>query len=50
MRLAILDDIEDVALKLADWDSLGPDIKIDVYRDNLKDQDALIQRFSISMN
>lgn len=46
MRLAILDDIEDVALKLADWGSLGPDIKTDVYRDNLKDPDALAARLS----
>ncbi|MDF1592011.1 MAG: D-2-hydroxyacid dehydrogenase family protein [Desulfobacterales bacterium] len=44
MRLAILDDIEDVALKLADWDSLGPQIKIDVFRDNIKEETALAKR------
>ena len=44
MRLAILDDIEDVALKLADWDSLEPQIKIDVFRDNIKEEAALAKR------
>jgi len=44
MRLAILDDIEDVALKLADWNSLGPEVEIDVFRDNIKDPAALANR------
>lgn len=44
MRLAILDDLENVALKLADWDSLGPEIKIDVFRDNIKEEAALVKR------
>ena len=44
MRLAILDDYEDVALKLTDWDSLGPEIKIDVYHDNIKEEGALVER------
>lgn len=44
MRLAILDDYEEVALKLADWDSLGPEIEIDVFHDNIKEADALVNR------
>ena len=44
MRLAILDDYEEVALELTDWDSLGPEITIDVYHDNIKDEDALVAR------
>jgi phosphoglycerate dehydrogenase-like enzyme len=44
MRLAILDDYEGVALELADWESLGPDIHIDVYRDNIKDENILADR------
>jgi phosphoglycerate dehydrogenase-like enzyme len=44
MRLAILDDHEGVALELADWESLGPDIHIDVYRDNIKDENILADR------
>lgn len=44
MKLAILDDYENVALKLADWDSLGPEIEIDVYHDHLAKQEPLVQR------
>jgi phosphoglycerate dehydrogenase-like enzyme len=44
MRLAILDDYEKVALKLADWGSLGYDIKIDVFHDNIKEEGALVER------
>lgn len=44
MRLAIIDDFEEVALDLADWDSLGPDLEIDVYKDHLDKEDDLIER------
>jgi len=44
MKLAILDDYEDVALKLADWNSLGPEIEIDVYQDHLDPGDELVDR------
>lgn len=44
MRLAILDDYEKVALELAPWENLGPDIKIDVYSDRLVKEDALVDR------
>jgi phosphoglycerate dehydrogenase-like enzyme len=44
MRLAILDDYEGVALESAAWDSLGPEIQIDVYRDNVKQEDTLVER------
>ena len=44
MRIAILDDIEGAALKMADWKKLGTDFKIDVYQDNLPQGDRLIQR------
>jgi phosphoglycerate dehydrogenase-like enzyme len=44
MRLAILDDYEGVALESAAWDSLGPEIQIDVYRDNIKQEDTLVER------
>ena len=44
MRLAILDDYENVALELADWDSLGHGIQIDVYRDNIKEETILADR------
>jgi phosphoglycerate dehydrogenase-like enzyme len=44
MRLAILDDYEKVARDLAPWESLGPDIKIDVYHDRVVIEDALVDR------
>ncbi len=44
MKLAILDDYENVALKLADWNSLGPEIEIDVYHDHLDAGDELVDR------
>ena len=44
MRLAILDDYEKVALELAPWENLGPDIKIDVYNDRLVEENALVER------
>lgn len=44
MQLAILDDFEKVALDLAPWEKLGPDIKIDVYQDHLVKEDALVDR------
>jgi len=44
MRLAILDDYEDVALKMADWEDLGSEIKIDVYQDHLVNRNELVER------
>lgn len=46
MRLAILDDYEDAALRMADWDSLGDHVRIDVYRDHLTKRDELADRLS----
>jgi phosphoglycerate dehydrogenase-like enzyme len=43
-RIAILDDYQGVALSLADWGSLG--VKVDVFRDTLKDLDALAARLA----
>ncbi len=44
MRLAVLDDYEDVALRLADWGSLRGALEIDVYCDHLTERDELIAR------
>src|SRR5215204_3770779 len=35
MRIAVLDDYQRVALRLADWSQLGPDAKVDVFDRNL---------------
>lgn len=44
MKLAILDDYENVALKMADWTSLGSDIQIDVFGDHLARESAVAER------
>jgi phosphoglycerate dehydrogenase-like enzyme len=43
-RLAILDDYQDVALSLADWGRLEPDVEVTVFRDHIGDLDALAER------
>jgi D-3-phosphoglycerate dehydrogenase len=35
LRIAVLDDYQRVALRLADWSQLGPDAKVDVFDRNL---------------
>jgi hypothetical protein len=34
-RVAILDDYQDVALQMADWNVLSPDTKVQAFRDHL---------------
>lgn len=44
-KLAILDDYQGVSLSLADWSVVkGRADTIDVYRDTLHDEDAIVQR------
>lgn len=43
-RIAVLDDYQGVALSLADWGSLG--VPVDVFRDTIKDLDALVARLA----
>jgi phosphoglycerate dehydrogenase-like enzyme len=43
-RLAILDDYQDVALSLADWTSLEPDVEVEVFGDHISEFDALAAR------
>ena len=45
VRIAVLDDYQDVALAMADW-SLLPDARIEVFRDHLHDRDALATRLA----
>jgi phosphoglycerate dehydrogenase-like enzyme len=44
MRLAILDDYQNVALSMADWDGLRPSLQIQIFRDILKSEDAVAER------
>lgn len=43
-RVALLDDYQDVALQMADWQSLPADVEVQVFRDHLSDDDALVER------
>jgi phosphoglycerate dehydrogenase-like enzyme len=43
-RLAILDDYQDVALSLADWSRLEPDVEVQVFGDHIAELDALAAR------
>lgn len=43
-RIAILDDYQKIALASADWDQLPTSATVDVFHDNIKDEDALVER------
>ena len=43
-RVALLDDYQDVALQMADWKSLPADTDVQVFRDHLYDDDAVVAR------
>src|ERR1700674_752691 len=44
MRLAILDDYQNVALTMADWDGLRPGVEIQAFHDTLANEDAVAER------
>jgi phosphoglycerate dehydrogenase-like enzyme len=44
MKIAILDDYQGVALKMADWSVLAGRAQIDVFKDHLADPDAVVGR------
>jgi len=47
LRIAILDDYQSVALKYADWSGIREKVAaIDVYTDNIADEDALVERLA----
>lgn len=43
-RVALLDDYQNVALKLADWSSLGPRVEVTAFADHIDDLDRLAER------
>jgi phosphoglycerate dehydrogenase-like enzyme len=45
-RVALLDDYQGVALTMADWTTLPPDVQVEAFRDHLADEDALVQRLA----
>ena len=44
MRLAILDDYQNVALTMADWVGLRPGVEIQAFHDTLANEDAVAER------
>jgi phosphoglycerate dehydrogenase-like enzyme len=46
MRVAILDDYQDVALTMADWSQVAERATITVFNDHLADPDAVVQRLA----
>jgi phosphoglycerate dehydrogenase-like enzyme len=46
MKVAILDDYQNVALKMADWSALSRTMEITVFNDHVTDQTALLERLS----
>ena len=52
VRVAVLDDYQEVALKMADWSVLPSDTQVQVFKDHLSDEKALADRlrdFEIAM-
>jgi phosphoglycerate dehydrogenase-like enzyme len=45
-RVAILDDYQAVALSLADWKSLGPEVTVRAFHEKLSGEDALAEHLS----
>ena len=44
VRIAILDDYQGVALKLADWSRVMQRAEVDVFHDHLSDLESLVAR------
>ncbi|HEY3918020.1 MAG TPA: D-2-hydroxyacid dehydrogenase family protein [Stellaceae bacterium] len=44
MRVAILDDYQGVALRLADWKSLQPEVQVEAFPEHIADIDTLAKR------
>jgi phosphoglycerate dehydrogenase-like enzyme len=44
MKIAILDDYQNVALKCADWSGVSRHARIDVFNDHLADPDLVVER------
>jgi phosphoglycerate dehydrogenase-like enzyme len=43
-RVAVLDDYQDVALQMANWRALPADVEVQVFRQHLADEQALVAR------
>lgn len=43
-KVAILDDYQNVAMQMADWSSLSPNVEITVFADHVSDEDEVARR------
>ncbi|THV07680.1 hypothetical protein K435DRAFT_848092 [Dendrothele bispora CBS 962.96] len=43
VRVAILDDYQQVALKFADWSPISGQVTVDVFTDTLADEDQIVR-------
>ena len=46
VRIAVLDDYQNLALELADWSVLPDGVEVTVFNNHLHDLDALAERLS----
>ena len=46
VRIAVLDDYQDVALRMAAWDSLAPGAEVQAFHDHLTGEDAVAARLA----
>ena len=44
MKIAVLDDYQNVALEMADWSALPSDAEIELFQDHLADEHRLVER------
>jgi phosphoglycerate dehydrogenase-like enzyme len=44
VKIAVLDDYQGVALKMADWSAVANRARVDVFNDHLSDPDAVVKR------
>ena len=44
MKIAVLDDYQQVALKSADWASIGADAKVDSFAEHISDRNELVRK------
>jgi len=44
VKIAVLDDYQGAALKMADWSGVAHRAQVDVYNDHLADADAVVKR------
>ena len=44
VRIAVLDDYQHIAMEMADWSVLPPEVEVEFFHDHLVDEDAIVER------